>query len=72
MRDEYREDYDAGRGGWGHLKLRQQQEEERQRQQDELYRGDHEGGMRDVPAGEGTADEGGQNPRFREEREDEE
>lgn len=52
--------------------MRQQQEEERQRQQDELYRGDHEGGMRDVPAGEGTADEGGQNPRFREEREDEE
>ncbi|PKI85024.1 nuclear cap binding complex subunit [Malassezia vespertilionis] len=31
VRDEYRQEYDAGRGGWGHNKLRE--EEERMRQE---------------------------------------
>lgn len=31
VRDEYRQEYDAGRGGWGHNRLRE--EEERQRQE---------------------------------------
>jgi hypothetical protein len=55
-RDEYRDDFDAGRGGWGHLKSRQEMEGERQREQDELYRGDHAGGNRqEVPTGMGGA-----------------
>lgn len=61
-------------------------EEGRQREQDELYRGDHEGGRQEVPSGQGGAEEvssswllwleradwslGGQNPRFRDERDD--
>lgn len=53
VRDEYREDYDVGRGGWGHLKQRQE-EKERQLQQDAVYRDDHDvGGNRDVPDGVG-------------------
>ena len=71
VRDEYREDFDAGRGGYGHIQARQQQEDEereRQRQQDELYKGDHDqAGGRDVPEG----DESQANQRFREEREEE-
>ncbi|KAK4705963.1 nuclear cap-binding protein subunit 2, partial [Phenoliferia sp. Uapishka_3] len=69
VRDEYREDFDSGRGGWGHLKTRQEMEEDRQKGQDELYRGDHEAGRGgDVPSGVGGGDE--QNPRFRDERDD--
>lgn len=61
VRDEYREDYDVGRGGWGHLKQKQE-ERQRQMRQDALYRDDHDGGgNREVPDGAG---EGG--PRFRE------
>ncbi|GAA5936495.1 nuclear cap-binding protein subunit CBC2 [Sporobolomyces koalae] len=71
VRDEYREDWDAGRGGWGHLKTREEMEDVergRQREQDELYRDDHEGGRRpDVPTGDRVQDD---NPRFRDERED--
>lgn len=69
VRDEYREDFDSGRGGWGHLKTRQEMEDFRQQEQDELYRGDHDGAGRDVPSG---ADGGGvdENPRFRTERDD--
>ncbi|ORY60399.1 hypothetical protein BCR35DRAFT_309186 [Leucosporidium creatinivorum] len=67
VRDEYRDDFDAGRGGWGHLKSRQEMEGERQREQDELYRGDHAGGVRqEVPTGMGGAAD--ENPRFRDER----
>ncbi|BGP16878.1 hypothetical protein JCM10213_007325 [Rhodosporidiobolus nylandii] len=69
VRDEYREDWDAGRGGWGHLKSRQEMEAERQREQDEIYRDDHDrsGAGREVPGGGGMPDE---NPRFRDERDD--
>lgn len=35
VRDEFREEYDAGRGGWGHNKLR---EEEERRRREELIR----------------------------------
>ncbi|KAJ2722308.1 nuclear cap binding complex subunit [Coemansia sp. Benny D115] len=35
VRDEYRQEYDEGRGGWGHMRAKQ--EEERRRQQDENY-----------------------------------
>ncbi|KAI5480540.1 nuclear cap-binding protein subunit 2 [Pseudohyphozyma bogoriensis] len=69
VRDEFREDYDSGRGGWGHVKTRDEMEVSRQREQDELYRGDHDGGRRmEVPTGDrGDEDE---NPRFRDERDD--
>jgi len=81
VRDEYREDFDSGRGGWGHMKAREQQmimEEERERSQRDVYYDDHQGaigGMRIVPMGEHTIDafapEGNaENPRFRTERED--
>jgi hypothetical protein len=54
VRDEYREDWDPGRGGYGHIKAL---EEERIQQQEELYRGDHDyGGRRDVPFGEDEDD----------------
>lgn len=67
VRDEYREDYDVGRGGWGHLKQRQA-DKERQAQQDAVYRDDHDvGGNRDVP--DGMGERGG---RFREDQMDEE
>lgn len=83
MRDEYREDFDSGRGGWGHLKAREQQmlmDEERERATRDVYYDDHQGavgGMRIVPMGEHTIDafapEGtAENPRFRTEREDDE
>ncbi|GAA6003035.1 hypothetical protein JCM10207_001956 [Rhodosporidiobolus poonsookiae] len=69
VRDEYREDWDSGRGGWGHLKTRQEMEAQRQREQEDLYRDDHDasGAGRDVPTGAGMPDE---NPRFRDERDD--
>jgi nuclear cap-binding protein subunit 2 len=35
VRDEYRQDYDTGRGGWGHVRARQ--EAERARRQKEEY-----------------------------------
>lgn len=35
VRDEYRQEYDEGRGGWGHMRAKQ--EEERRKQQDENY-----------------------------------
>jgi len=73
VRDEYREEFDSGRGGWGHIRAKQQQEEEeaeRQRTQDRLYRDDHDrAGGRDVPAGDERHDESS-NPRFRAEQED--
>ncbi|KAM0752951.1 RNA-binding domain-containing protein [Meredithblackwellia eburnea MCA 4105] len=69
VRDEYREDFDSGRGGWGHLKTRQEIDEGRQREQDDLYRGDFEGGKQgEVPTGMGGIEE--DNPRFRDERDD--
>lgn len=79
VRDEYREDFDSGRGGWGHMKLRelqQQMEEERERTSRDVYYDDHQGatgGMRIVPMGEHTIDAfaAAENPRFRSEREDE-
>lgn len=36
VRDEYRQEYDAGRGGWGHNRLRE--EEERKRMEQEQQR----------------------------------
>jgi nuclear cap-binding protein subunit 2 len=68
IRDEYRDDFDAGRGGWGFLKTREEIEMQRQGEQDELYR---EGEGKDVPSGGGGggADED-ENPRFRSERDD--
>lgn len=30
VRDEYRQEYDAGRGGWGHNRLREEEERKRQ------------------------------------------
>ncbi|GAA5844517.1 hypothetical protein JCM3775_005578 [Rhodotorula graminis] len=65
VRDEYREDWDAGRGGWGHLKNREEIEAQRQREVDETY--GESGANRDVPTGERVPDE---NPRFRDERDD--
>lgn len=84
MRDEFREDFDSGRGGWGHMKAREMQmqmEEERERAQRDVYLGDHqalEGGQfRAVPIGDhvisDTFEDGArENPRFRTEREEEE
>ncbi|CAD6888043.1 unnamed protein product [Tilletia controversa] len=67
VRDEYRQDFDAGRGGWGHNRLREEEERKRQEEQErerarragETYRDDHVGGaIRIVPAGaEGLYDE---------------
>ena len=79
MRDEYREDCDSGRGGWGHLKAREQQmalEEEREKNTREVYFDDHQGavgGMRAVPMGDHVIDAAApaDNPRFRSEREEE-
>lgn len=50
------DDYDAGRGGWGQLKTREEIDTQRQGEQDEIYRGDHEAGGagREVPSGGGT------------------
>jgi RNA recognition motif-containing protein len=49
VRDEFREDYDTGRGGWGKAKMRQHEE---------LYVGD-------VPEGEMSMRQDDDNPRFR-------
>lgn len=58
VRDEHRDDFDAGRGGWGHLKTREEMEEGRQREQDEIYRGDHDTGRgREVPTGAGDEED---------------
>ncbi|KAK0545014.1 nuclear cap binding complex subunit [Tilletia horrida] len=67
VRDEYRQDYDAGRGGWGHNRLREEEERKRQeelereraRRAGETYRDDHmDGAIRIVPMGaEGQYDE---------------
>ena len=86
VRDEYREDFDSGRGGWGHIKAREQEamEEERERTTRDVYFDDHQagggagaGGYRAVPMGHHTVegfggeDEGArENPRFRTERDD--
>lgn len=45
VRDEYRQEYDAGRGGWGHL-VRQKLEKERERQQKENYEA-----IKEIPKG---------------------
>ncbi|KAL9936572.1 hypothetical protein V8E36_004640 [Tilletia maclaganii] len=67
VRDEYRQDYDAGRGGWGHNRLREEEERKRQeelereraRRAGETYRDDHlDGAIRIIPMGaEGQYDE---------------
>lgn len=43
VRDEHRQDYDAGRGGWG-AQAQQMQEQERRRAREQLY-----GDSQDVP-----------------------
>ncbi len=40
VRDEYREEYDAGRGGWGHNKLREEEERRRREQMIKAVYGD--------------------------------
>ena len=45
----------AGRGGWGHLKNREEIEAQRQREVDETY--GESGANRDVPTGERVPDE---------------
>ena len=37
VRDEYRQEYDAGRGGWGHNRMREQEERERHEKRSALY-----------------------------------
>lgn len=44
------DDFDAGRGGWGQMKTREEIEQERQDEQDDLYRTD---GGKEVPSGAG-------------------
>jgi nuclear cap-binding protein subunit 2 len=57
VRDEYRQEYDAGRGGWGHLRLQEEEERlrrerERREEHEGLYREQEEQeGGREVPAG---------------------
>ncbi|PWN40134.1 putative nuclear cap binding protein subunit 2 [Ceraceosorus guamensis] len=57
VRDEYRQEYDAGRGGWGHLRLKEEEdriakEEERRKEHDEVYKEQEEqAGGRVIPAG---------------------
>lgn len=55
----HRDDFDSGRGGWGHLKTRQDIEQERQAEQDEIYRDDHDAGGRgrEVPGGGGVGED---------------
>lgn len=74
VRDEYRVDFDEGRGGYGNIVKAQLS----QRQKDMLHQ------MKEYEAGQGNGDEdggdaegealaaGGANPRFREENSDEE
>lgn len=85
VRDEYREDFDSGRGGWGHMKAREiqiQMEEERERSQRDVYFDDHAQlstgeQFRAVPMGDhivgGNFENDGarENPRFRTEKEEE-
>ncbi|RSH87211.1 nuclear cap binding complex subunit [Saitozyma podzolica] len=61
VRDEFRQEYDSGRGGWGHQRI----EEERRRQEQERLRSQVQfdtyaavGGLAtaDVPKGEGVAE----------------
>ncbi|CAO3587533.1 unnamed protein product [Absidia cylindrospora] len=47
VRDEYREEYDAGRGGWGH-RTRVEMERQRAREQQQNYEA-----IQEVPAGAG-------------------
>lgn len=49
----------AGRGGWGHLKNREEMEAQRQREVEDTYRSDHDasGAGREVPTGAGMPDE---------------
>lgn len=54
MRDEYRQEYDAGRGGWGHNRLREEaerQERERRLAREAVYAEAPGDGPRDIPAG---------------------
>ncbi|WFD30068.1 nuclear cap binding complex subunit [Malassezia sp. CBS 17886] len=38
VRDEYRQEYDAGRGGWGHNRMREEEERARRERREEVYR----------------------------------
>ncbi|CAG8650716.1 2725_t:CDS:2 [Paraglomus brasilianum] len=85
VRDEYRQDFDSGRGGWGHLRAKQ--EAERARRQKAEYEaittipagaGEYKGKLssqkkRDRTEGEDRESQGREkNPRFREGRSDDE
>ncbi|KAK4057171.1 nuclear cap binding complex subunit [Microbotryomycetes sp. JL221] len=63
VRDEYREDFDPGRGGWGHMKAREEMEAQRQKEQNFLYMGEQ---SREIPIG--NQQDFDENPRFRGER----
>lgn len=60
VRDEYRQEFDAGRGGWGHNRLREEEERKRaeeleakrRREHEEVYQSQEaEQGGRIVPTG---------------------
>ncbi|RHZ77587.1 hypothetical protein Glove_174g138 [Diversispora epigaea] len=85
VRDEYRQDYDVGRGGWGHVRAKQ--EEERARRQKEEYEAittiptgaaEYKGktltskkrGRQEEEQEENYGHEKVKNPRFREDRSD--
>ncbi|ORX58807.1 RNA-binding domain-containing protein [Hesseltinella vesiculosa] len=48
VRDEYRNEYDAGRGGWGH-RMRVELEQQRAKEQEQTYEA-----VQDIPAGAST------------------
>jgi nuclear cap-binding protein subunit 2 len=81
VRDEFRQEFDSGRGGWGHQRLeaerlrQQEQDHMRERAQYDTY-ASAQGGLgiagADVPTGEGPArGSGGDRKRGRSEDEDE-
>lgn len=64
VRDEYRTEYDAGRGGWGH-RMRMQLERERELQQREHYEA-----IKEIPRGAEEYRSRGPDPTRKRERED--
>lgn len=56
VRDEYRQEYDAGRGGWGHNRLREEEEKKRQEDAQQRERERHERREEVYQEAQGTAD----------------
>ncbi|KAK4689998.1 nuclear cap-binding protein subunit 2, partial [Tremellales sp. Uapishka_1] len=78
VRDEFRQEYDSGRGGWGHLRLEQERQQEQDRLRSQMQFDTYAapaGGLgmagADVPTGEGPADTADRPKRGRSEDEDE-